>query len=167
MNDRLPTDTDVRADGPSDQGASSTRSGSQLGLLFRQVRDAMWARMERELATAGHDLTFSQYITLKKLADGVASASELARAADLNPGAMTRLLDRLEEKGFTTRVADPADRRALRVALTDSGRRMWADVHQCGLRVRLRALHGLSQDEQDILLRLLEEVRDNLSREDD
>ena len=37
--------------------------GTQLGLLFRQVRDAMWMRMERELAAAGHELTFSQYIT--------------------------------------------------------------------------------------------------------
>ena len=44
-------------------------SGSTLGLLFRQVRDAMWARMERELALAGHALTFSQYIVIKTLAD--------------------------------------------------------------------------------------------------
>ncbi len=39
-------------------------SGSALGLLFRQVRDAMWARMARELAAAGHDLTVSQFITI-------------------------------------------------------------------------------------------------------
>jgi len=43
-------------------------SGATLGLLFRQLRDAMWARMKLELANLGHDLTFSQYITLKKLA---------------------------------------------------------------------------------------------------
>lgn len=53
-------------------------SGSTLGLLFRQLRDAMWARMERELATAGHDLTFSQYVTIKRLASGTASVTDLA-----------------------------------------------------------------------------------------
>ena len=145
---------------------ASGQSGSQLGLLFRQVRDAMWARMERELAAAGHELTFSQYITLKRLAEGEARASELAQAADLNPGAMTRLLDRLEQKGFTTRVADLEDRRALRVALTESGIRMWADIHQCGLRVRQRALEHMSAEEQDALLRMLAQVRENLTRED-
>ena len=142
------------------------QSGSQLGLLFRQVRDAMWARMEHELTQAGHELTFSQYVTLKRLADGDASATELAREAYLNPGAMTRLLDKLEDMGVTARVADPDDRRALRVRLTDKGRAMWSDIHQCGLRVRQCALGGLSGDEQDTLFRLLAQVRDNLTRED-
>lgn len=142
-------------------------SGSQLGLLFRQIRDAMWERMSRELAIAGHELTFSQYITLKRLAEGDASARELARTADLNPGAITRLLDRLEEKDLTTRIADPDDRRALRIALTESGTRMWADINQCGLRVRERAMERLSADEQTTLLRLLVLVRENLIREDD
>ena len=73
----------------------------------------MWARMADELARSGHDLTFSQYITLKKLAVGTAGVTDLARAAELNPGAMTRLLDKLEAKGLVTREADPEDRRAL------------------------------------------------------
>ena len=140
--------------------------GSSLGLLFRQVRDALRDAMERELAANGHDLTLSQYITLKKLHFGTASASELAQAAELNPGAMTRLLDRLEERGLTVRIADPADRRALRVPLTDVGRAMWADIHQCGVRVRSQAMAGLSDSEQDALVRLLLQVRDNLTRED-
>ncbi|MEQ1511301.1 MAG: MarR family transcriptional regulator [Lysobacteraceae bacterium] len=142
-------------------------SGSQLGLLFRQLRDAMWERMSRELAIAGHELTFSQYIALKRLSEGDASASELARAADLNPGAITRLLDRLEEKHLTARIPDPDDRRALRVALTETGTRMWADIHQCGLRVRERALEHMGPDEQATLFRLLAKVRENLTREDD
>ena len=145
---------------------SSSEAGTQLGLLFRQVRDAMWARMERELASAGHELTFSQFVTLKRLAHGEASASELARKAELNPGAMTRLLDRLEERGLTVRVADPADRRALLVSLTEAGWAMWADIDQCGARVRARAFEGLSDAEQDALVRLLQQVRDNLTRED-
>src|SRR4051812_20920151 len=102
--------------------ASTQCTGSTLGLLFRQVRDAMWARMANELASRGHDLTFSQYITLKKLALGTAGVTDLARAADLNPGAMTRLLDRLETKGLVAREADPADRRALHIQLTEIGR---------------------------------------------
>ena len=60
----------------------------------------MWAQMARELVQAGQDLTFSQFVTLKTLARGIAGVTDLARAAELNPGAMTRLLDRLEAKGL-------------------------------------------------------------------
>lgn len=143
--------------------APAACSGSTLGLLFRQVRDAMWAQMERELAAAGHELTFSQYITLKKLSDGSAGVTDLARAAELNPGAMTRLLDRLEARGYVARVADPSDRRALNILLTDAGVAIWQDINKCGQRVRERALGGMSDDERDTLMRLLEQVRDNLT----
>ena len=138
-------------------------SGSALGLLFRQVRDAMWARMERELAAAGHDLTFSQFIAIKKLAAGTASVTDLARAADLNPGAMTRLLDKLEARSLLVRVADPDDRRALHIHLTDEGTAMWRDIDQCGQRVRERALRGMDDATRARLTHLLEQVHDNLT----
>ena len=138
-------------------------SGATLGLLFRQVRDAMWARMAEELDTLGHELTFSQYMTLKKLADGTAGVTDLARAVDLNPGAMTRLLDKLEAKGLITRVADAGDRRALNIHLTEAGLAIWQDINQCGMRVRERAMHGMSEAEREQLMRLVTQARDNLS----
>ena len=141
-------------------------TGSSLGLLFRQLRDGMWAQMERELVRAGHELTFSQFVTLKTLARGIASVTDLARAAELNPGAMTRLLDRLEAKGLIERVADPEDRRALHIHLTDAGVAIWRDIDQCGQRVHDRAFGDMAQDDRNQLLRLLERVRDNLSTED-
>lgn len=141
-------------------------SGSTLGLLFRQVRDAMWARMARELAGLGHDLTFSQYITLKKLADGTAGVTDLARAAEVNPGAMTRLLDKLEAKGLVARTADPDDRRALNIQLTEAGTVIWQDINKCGQRVREQAMAGMSEAERAQLTSLLEQVRDNLTSSD-
>lgn len=140
-------------------------SGATLGLLFRQLRDAMWARMAEELATLGHELTFSQYITLKKLADGAAGVTDLARAAEVNPGAMTRLLDKLEARGLLARVADPDDRRGINIHLTPAGLLIWQDINQCGMRVRERAMRGMSQADRDRLTQLLAMVRDNLSSE--
>lgn len=142
-------------------------NGSSLGLMFRHVRDAMLARLERELADAGHELTFSQYVTLKTLAAGRAGVTELARAAQLHPGAMTRLLDKLEGQGLVARVTDPQDRRALHVDLTDAGRALWADVSGCGQRVHDRAMAGLAPGERAQLMDLLARVRDNLVREAD
>jgi len=144
----------------------ATCTGSSLGLLFRQLRDGMWAQMERELVNSGHELTFSQFVTLKTLARGIASVTDLARAAELNPGAMTRLLDRLEAKGLVARVADPGDRRALHIHLTDAGQAIWREIDQCGQRVHDRAFGDMPKTDRDTLLRLLERVRDNLSSED-
>ncbi len=140
-------------------------TSSSLGMLFRHLRHGMRARLEHELEIAGHDLTFSQFVTLKKLADGIASVTDLARAAELNPGAMTRLLDRLEAKGLVSRVADPGDRRALHIHLTEAGIAIWSDIAQCGQRVHDRALAGMNDADRDQLLRLLERVRANLSVE--
>ena len=140
-----------------------TCTGSQLGLLFRQVRDALWARRAVELDALGHDLTFSQYITLKKLAGGNASVTDLARAAELNPGAMTRLLDRLEARNLIVRVPDPSDRRALDIRLTEAGTIIWQDINQCGMRVREFAMEGMDEAERQQLTDLLVRVRDNLT----
>lgn len=142
---------------------NAASSGSTLGLLIRQVRDGIWAHMELDMQKSGHDLTFSQYIAIKKLATGIASVTDLARAAELNPGAMTRLLDKLEVRGLVSRAADPGDRRALHIHLTDAGAAMWRDIDQCGARVRERALGGMSDDERAQMTRLLVQVRDNLS----
>lgn len=122
--------------------------------------------MAQELATLGHDLTFSQYITLKKLADGTAGVTDLARAAEVDPGAMTRLLDKLETKGLISRVAVPGDRRAINIHLTAAGVVIWQDINQCGMRVRERAMHDMSEADREQLTRLLIQVRDNLSSED-
>jgi DNA-binding MarR family transcriptional regulator len=49
---------------------------------------------------------------------------------------MSRFVDRVEAAGYVRREPDPADRRALRVALTDQGvtllRRMWP-VYKAGI----------------------------------
>lgn len=50
---------------------------------------------------------------------GAATPSALADAAGLTRGAITTALDRLEDGGYTRRVADPEDRRSLRVEMTE------------------------------------------------
>jgi DNA-binding MarR family transcriptional regulator len=50
------------------------------------------------------------------------TVSELARAVILTSGAMTPLLDQLDERGLVHRQTDPEDRRARRVSITEKGR---------------------------------------------
>jgi DNA-binding MarR family transcriptional regulator len=46
---------------------------------------------------------------------GPLSAGEIARWSGLAPASVTNLIDRLEQKGFVRRVADPTDRRRVKV----------------------------------------------------
>jgi DNA-binding MarR family transcriptional regulator len=51
---------------------------------------------------------------------GGLAAGELASASGLTAGAVTGVIDRLEQAGFARRLADPSDRRRVRVEVTPS-----------------------------------------------
>lgn len=54
---------------------------------------------------------------------GHLTAGELARESGLTTGAVTALLDRLEERGYVRRVRDKSDRRLVIVEMTEKARR--------------------------------------------
>jgi DNA-binding MarR family transcriptional regulator len=69
----------------------------------------------------GINRTDSRCIDLVDQAGGM-TAGELARAAGLTTGAVTAVVDRLENAGLARRVADPSDRRRVRIEATE---RLW------------------------------------------
>ena len=135
---------------------------ASIGVLFKQTRDAMWAAMSRALTAEGWEFTFNQYITLKRLSEGPSTAGELARGVEIHPGAMTRLLDDLQKRGLVRRLADPDDRRVLKVELTDAGRHAREVTERVAEQVRVYAMEGINEEERKALARLLTQVRNNL-----
>lgn len=137
-----------------------------LGLLLTMVRAEMVRAIESELSSQGLDLSFTQFLILKKAQLlGAVSATELARAVDIDGGAMTRQLDQLERKGYLRRMPHEQDRRALRIELTDAGLTVWKDTASaCSQRVMTSAQRSLSDKEQaqlhDYLTRVLNTLRD-------
>jgi DNA-binding MarR family transcriptional regulator len=76
-----------------------------------------------EAALAGQDVSIAQWSVLITLYRGDAvSPREVARFIDLDAGALTRLIDRLEAKRLLRRTPAPGDRRSIRLELTDSAR---------------------------------------------
>jgi DNA-binding MarR family transcriptional regulator len=69
----------------------------------------------------GINRTDARCIDLIDQAGGM-TAGELAKAAGLTTGAVTAVVDRLEKAGFARRVADPGDRRRVRIEATE---RVW------------------------------------------
>lgn len=131
-----------------------------LGMLIATVRSEMVRAIETEMAAQGLELSFTQYLILKKTRQLEApSATELARAVELDGGAMTRQLDQLEAKGYLRRTRHAHDRRALRIELTAAGHRVWQDTASiCSQRVLDAAQVSLSKTEQTQLYHYLERV---------
>jgi DNA-binding MarR family transcriptional regulator len=70
------------------------------------------------------DLSMREYdvlYTLSKCPEPV-RLSELNRHVLLSQPALSRMVDRLADRGFIARQADPADGRGVRLSLTDAGR---------------------------------------------
>lgn len=145
--------------------SSRATADAPLGLcrLVGQIRAEIVLDLERALATAGVDLNFTQFLALKRLGEaGPMAPGELARTLNYNPGALTRLLDKLERSGYLERVPDPTDRRALRLELTPGGRAVRQRMLACGNAAAERAFAEITRAERRQLRTLLMRVLDHL-----
>ncbi len=137
--------------------AQNVNPQETLGYLIGQVRRALLDAMERELAP--HGLTGPQAIIMFKLSHGDAShAAEFCRALRYDPGAMTRLLDRLEKKSFVLRVRSASDRRNVRIELTAAGRAAIPRIGTVAIGVFDRFLRGFSKAEARLLISFLKRL---------
>lgn len=103
--------------------------------------------------------SFEVLLRVSRADGGRVSMSALAQQVALTSGGITRLLDRLIDAGYVTRVPCPSDRRVQFAALTDEGRRKLADarrVHAGNLR---RLFDGFSERELQVLDELLDRLR--------
>ena len=98
---------------------------------FLNAHATVTRRISRDLADAGlPDLSWYDLLwALYRQPERQLRVNELAREVALSPTAMSRFVDRVEAAGHVRREPDPADRRALRITITDTGidllRRMW------------------------------------------
>jgi hypothetical protein len=136
------------------------RPEDSVGYLMRQILASMAHEIDTQLADS--DLTNAQWMPILKLHLGHASTvAELARACDLDTGAMTRLLDRLEAKGLCKRIRSETDRRVVNIALTAVGTEVAKGIPQVLCSVLNRHFRGLSAEEFSTLKNLLTRVRAN------
>jgi len=91
-----------------------------VGYLLRRLLNSIKSETDKRLEP--HGLTNAQWEPLFKLKKCQASTvAELAREMQTDPGATTRLLDRLEAKGLCKRIRSTEDRRVVNLELTPDG----------------------------------------------
>jgi DNA-binding MarR family transcriptional regulator len=141
----------------------NTMRGGFLGYLLTEARNTVIREIERELAPLG--ITNAQFRVVVGIAhDRAHTLSEFARFLDMDTGAMKRLLDRVEEKGWIRRKRSAGDRRTLMLELTDDGRAIYPAIMEGVTRVHHRLLEGLSPVEETQLQYFLQKITANANR---
>jgi DNA-binding MarR family transcriptional regulator len=135
-------------------------SREALGALIGLARKALAEEFERELEPLG--LNVAQALVILLLADGRASTSaQMCRMLSHDAGAMTRIVDKLEELGLVRRVRKEHDRRAAHLELTKEGKSVYAQVTRVQVEVLNKLLRGFTKTEARTLEVLLRRILEN------
>jgi DNA-binding MarR family transcriptional regulator len=131
-----------------------------IGPLIGRVRSLALTALDTELQSFG--ITGMQFVILKQLAEGAAAtAADLCRLVHYDNGSMTRLLDRLEEKGWIRRERSKDDRRVVQLRITSAGRGALPRLHDSAALVVQRMLTGFTAAEVRDLRAFLSRMVDN------
>lgn len=121
-----------------------------VGYLMKRILMSMVCQADKHLEAIG--LTSAQWGPLLRIRNvGRTTVAELARWVQVDAGAMTRLLDRLEKKGLCKRVRSIEDRRVVQVELTPDGEIAVAGVPAVLSEVMNSHLAGFSKTEYQAL----------------
>lgn len=102
-------------------------------------------------------------LSLEKFPDN--NQAFYAERIEVEPITLTRIVDRMEEAGWVERVADPNDRRARLLHLTDKSREIVEPLRVIIDGLLDDVLTGLSVHEREALAALLQKVTANLNAE--
>ena len=74
------------------------------------------------------EITLTQVQVLRALRDGPRTLLKLGQANGLSPTSVTRVVDRLERRGFVTRRRESEDRRLVQVYIQPAGERLMGEI---------------------------------------
>lgn len=136
--------------------------GTGIEALIPQIVRDLRTAMEGGITPLG--ITPQQGALILRVGLGERSPGRLASELCTDTAGITRLLDRLEEKGLLRRGRHPGDRRAVVVGLTAEGERLLPRIAPIFEQVSTRLLDGLSEAERrtatDLLNRMAANLRD-------
>lgn len=136
-------------------------SGSRKAELVRDIMVAIQDQQAQQAFFSNAiaerlDVTSTELEVVGTLAlHGPLTAGEIAQRTGLTSGAVTRLIDRLEQRGSVRRRPDPDDRRRVRVEMTHSAQKTCELFYGPIQREGTALLEGLGERELEAVLRYL------------
>lgn len=146
---------------PSDIAASERADSALLDALVQSAFDVIG--IVSTVATA-HELSLTQLRVLAILRDRTPAMSELASYLGLDRSTVTGLIDRAVGRGLVERIANEADKRSIRIALTPQGT-LLAEAGAREIAAGLApSLDGMSTDDRSQLTTLLQGALHTLAK---
>lgn len=130
---------------------------------FRALQEGIIARLRDLDPSAMGDLSMALTVQEFRSLEFLASArprktKELAQYLGIAVNTVTDVVDALERKGLARRRRDDADRRVVRVELTEAGRAAAETVARGHLDIYRTYLSALTAEEQETLLALYRKI---------
>jgi DNA-binding MarR family transcriptional regulator len=134
-----------------------------IGALIHDVARMIRRRFERRARQTGLPITRQQARALLYIArnEGLSQAA-VATMLDIEPIALVRMLDRLHEEGLVERQLHPTDRRVRTVWLTPAAWKVIERVLAINVVVREEACAGLTPEQREALIDILNHMKGNL-----
>lgn len=134
--------------------ASSYQAQTSIGYLIKRAQSLMLDTIEGVFAEQG--FSYIQYVILSWLRSGIAvNPKDICTQFRHDSGALTRVIDQLEERGLLERVRRDRDRRKVELQLTEAGRRTVEGLIPLVVDKLNLALSDFSSEEFNEFLRLL------------
>ena len=133
-----------------------------IGLLIHDVARLLRVLYDRQMSSIG--LTRSQWWLLTYLffKDGI-NQSELAILMDMEKAPLSRLLDRMEKKGWVIRKNESKDRRTKNIYLSESIKPLISSMRDKAAEYRSESLSILTDKERNKLKDILQILKKDLT----
>jgi DNA-binding MarR family transcriptional regulator len=147
-----------------EQPQAQTGFGRNFGFLVHDVSRLIKRRFDRKARQTGLPITRRQAAVVLYIArnEGV-SQTEVATWLDLEPIALVRMLDKLNEEGLVERRAHPTDRRVRTLWLTPAARSVVTRILAINKTIREEAFAGMAVHARDTVIDILDGIKGNLT----
>ena len=135
-------------------------------MLINQISRMFDERM-RAVLPAGHPLTQNscRFIMRSLFHQDGLTQQELVNSTNMKAPTISVAIRTLEEAGMVRREPDPKDLRSVRVYLTEQGRAVDEEFREKLRCTDRRMMEGISEEDEETLIRLLMSVRENIRPE--
>ena len=135
--------------------------GLHLDLVLRKVQDA-YLRKFQELNL---DLTIEQWVILYRIyqLEDKASQSDIVKSNFRNRATTSRVIGKLENKGWISKTRFEGDMKRFKLELTQQGRVVVDTIEPHANQLRKQAIKGLDVLEFETFLKVLDQIGDNYS----
>ena len=153
-----------------DLAGDADPSGIEIVRLVRMVCNIYDARVDDALRESGLSgprwrLLLRMLGEEKRRGLGGMSPTHLSRCQNVSKNTISSLIGGLEEQGLVERELDRVDKRVFRIHLTDAGRQAVLDTAPEHVAYLNSLAAGLSEDEREQLIGLLEKLHASLVRQ--